>query len=364
MKQGIIIVGKIPPPYFGPAIASKIILESKLREEFHLFHVDTRLNQGIDTMGRFSFKKLFRLPQIYTHFLKCLLHKDTKIVLIPIAQKGSALYKDAVFIILAKLFRKKIILHLRGSQLLNWYQGTHGWNRWFFKRQFQKASAAIVLGEKLRYIFEHFLPPEKVHVIPNGGNYQLPERRESNEQIRILYLANLMPSKGVDFFLEALTGIPEALRDQLSCLVVGAWESDSFRAHCEKLVSDFQLPVTFEPVKSGDEKLKCLAQSDLFVFTPRAPEGHPWVIVEAMAASLPLISTDQGAISESVLDGINGFIVDHRNPQQLREKLMLFVQDRSLLKSMGKDSHRLYLANFTEESMVQKLSDLFNTLLT
>jgi len=55
----------------------------------------------------------------------------------------------------------------------------------------------------------------------------------------------------------------------------------------------------------GTQKFELLSSSDIFVFpTYYPPEGHPWVIVEALAAGLPIISTDQGAITESVFHGV------------------------------------------------------------
>ena len=64
----------------------------------------------------------------------------------------------------------------------------------------------------------------------------------------------------------------------------------------------FHLPAT------GGDKLQFFTDADVFVFTPRQREGHPWVIVEAMAAGLPVISTDRGAIAETVIDGESGWI--------------------------------------------------------
>jgi glycosyltransferase involved in cell wall biosynthesis len=93
------------------------------------------------------------------------------------------------------------------------------------------------------------------------------------------------------------------------------------------------------------------------------PEGHPWVLVEAMAAGLPIISTDQGAITESVIDGVNGFIVDSNNPLQIAEKLEYLMDHPEIREKMGKESRRLYEENFTEEKMIEKLKDVFNTVL-
>ncbi|MBK6990167.1 MAG: hypothetical protein IPH33_19060 [Bacteroidetes bacterium] len=47
MKKRIMILGKIPPPYMGPSIATQIILNSSLKDRFELLHIDTRVNTSL-----------------------------------------------------------------------------------------------------------------------------------------------------------------------------------------------------------------------------------------------------------------------------------------------------------------------------
>jgi glycosyltransferase involved in cell wall biosynthesis len=114
---------------------------------------------------------------------------------------------------------------------------------------------------------------------------------------------------------------------------------------------------------AGNEKWQLFAQADVFVFCPIAPEGHPWVIVEAMAAGLPVIATNQGAIAESVIDGENGYIVPENNPQAIAEKLTSLLQNETWRKKMSEASKKRYSAYFTEEKMVGNLSNVFYEIL-
>ena len=89
-------------------------------------------------------------------------------------------------------------------------------------------------------------------------------------------------------------------------------------------------------------------------------EGHPWVIVEAMASGLPIITTDQGCIKESVIDGENGFIIPKRDPDSIAEKIIHLIEQPELRERMGKKSRQLYEANLTEEHFVQRMIDTIN----
>ena len=85
--------------------------------------------------------------------------------------------------------------------------------------------------------------------------------------------------------------------------------------------------------------------------------------IEAMGAGLPIVSTDRGAITESVIDGKNGFIVGQKNPLQIAEKIKYLINNPEQRKKMGEESRRLYLENFTEDKMIARLSQTFNVVL-
>ena len=89
-------------------------------------------------------------------------------------------------------------------------------------------------------------------------------------------------------------------------------------------------------------------------------EGHPWVIVEAMASGLPIITTDQGCIKESVIDGENGYIVPKRKVEVLAERTIHLIKNPELREKMGSRSRELYEANFTKEHFVQRMMDAIN----
>ena len=78
-----------------------------------------------------------------------------------------------------------------------------------------------------------------------------------------------------------------------------------------------------------------------------------------MAAGLPIISTDQGAIVESVIDGENGFIVSSNSPAQIVEKLQLLIDDKSMREEMAKKSKLFHTQKFSENQMVENFSAVF-----
>lgn len=361
-KPKVLLLGKLPPPYMGPSIATEIILKSSLKNSFELIHLDTKINHEISSFGTWSFTKVFANIAIYFKMFSLLRKHKPALVLIPISQTTTGFFKDSLFILIAKLFGKKVLLQLRGSNFKTWISNSSSVNKSYVKYILKKTQGMIVLGNNLKYLFTDYYTQDNIFVVPNGGDYTVPERNKSDE-VRILYLSNLLASKGVEDVFKAIEILHTDTKIKFSIDLVGEWYNETTKEKCLSIKEKNQLPIRIHKSKGVTEKFQYLADADIFVFPPREPEGHPWSIVEAMAAGLPVISTDQGAIIESVINNKNGFIIEPNHPEQIAEKLALLIEDIELRKKMGTASRELYLANFTEEKMVEKLTTVFNKII-
>ncbi len=364
-NKTVIILGKLPPPFIGPSIATEILLKSDLKNRFHLVHLDTKINTSLASFGKWNFGKVVKNVSVYIKMICLLTKHKPDLVLIPISQTTTGFIKDSVFILFASFFRKKIVIQLRGSDINNWLSKSTYLTNQYFKFILKRTKGVIVLGQNLKYLFKDYFSDASIFVIPNGGNYTFTKtKKDKDAGIKILYFSNLLESKGVEDVLKAMELLSkENIMNAFSIDLVGAWHKNDVKERCLSLLEKSNLPVTIHAPKGGDDKFKFLSDADIFVFPPREPEGHPWAIVEAMAAKLPIISTDKGAIVESVLDSKNGFIVESHNPKMIAEKLKLLIENSEIREQMGKESFRLYFQNFTEETMIEKYTTVFNTII-
>ena len=364
-KKTVMILGKLPPPYMGPSIATEILLNSELKNTFNLIHLDTKINSTLKSFGKWNLSKLFKNISIYFKMINLLIKHKPDVVLIPISQTTMGFIKDSAFIVLAGIFRKKIIIQLRGSDIKNWLSNSSTITRYYFKFILKHTKGVIVLGNNLKYLFKDYFTDTNIFVIPNGGNYNIDKTvKNENSEIKILYFSNLLESKGVEdvFGAIAILSKDQSLKHRFSIDLVGEWYNQTIKEQCLALQQRENLPIRLHSPKSGKDKFQFFSEAAIFVFPPREPEGHPWAIVEAMAARLPIISTNKGAIIESVIDKKNGFIVEPQKPELIAEKLKLLIENSELREQMGKESFQLYLANFTEEKMVEKYTSVFNAI--
>jgi glycosyltransferase involved in cell wall biosynthesis len=362
-KNKVIIVGKLPPPYIGPAVATNIILNSSLKEEFELLHLNTKVNETIDDFGKGGIGKLFKNLGIYLKLTRLLRSSKTDVILIPISQTTLGFLKDSVFILIASLFPTKILLQLRGSNFKNWINSANSITEKYVRFCMNRTHGMIVLGENLRHLFEDYYSPKQIYVVPNGCDITIPERNIESTKVQLLYFANFLPSKGIKEILEALVILKMKGINTFELTAVGAWDNEAYKMECKDLVDENQLEVHFYPPRSGDQKWQTFANADLFLFTPNGPEGHPWVIVEALAAGLPIISTDQGAIVESVIHNKNGIILSDTGPIEIAKELEILILNKEQRIEMGKASIVHYDCNFTESRMVDNISKTIQKIL-
>jgi glycosyltransferase involved in cell wall biosynthesis len=362
MKPTVLFLGSLPPPYMGPTVATEIILGSRITETFEIVHLDTSDHRDLTHLGAFDLTNVVLAMKHYRELLRLISRSKPDLVYVPISQTTIGFLRDAGFIIISTLLRRKIVCHLRGGNFGNWVGSAIPLTRAFVRFVLGRIEGMIVLGERLKAMFAGYLPEEKVYVVPNGADYKVNfERGGFQGKTNLLYVGNLQASKGIEDVIEAVSLLSGDGKIQLT--VVGEWRDWETRKRCLELCDTEDLPVRMVPAIRGEERFRYYEEADIFVFPPREPEGLPWVIVEALAAGLPIITTDQGAITETVLDGENGFIVSLRSPELLAGKINRLLMEPELMKSMSRRSREIYQSGFTEEHMVHSLSLCFENIL-
>ena len=364
-KKKVLFLSPLPPPYMGPTVATQIILKSELKNEFTLIHLDTSDHRELDHLNTIDFRNIFLAVKHGAVLFWLIITRMPDLVYIPISQTTVGYIRDSAYILLSKIFGRKVICHLRGGNFRNWYNSSNFFMRWYIRAVHSLVNGQIVLGKKLVKLFHGINGQNKIYVVPNGKNEQIEYRREHiNNRIRIVHLSNLQRTKGLFHVLNAVPEVYKKYGKDVEFIFAGNWIDDETKKIFEKFYGCHGfLPIKVVGPVYGRNKYELLLSSDIFVFTPVQEEGHPWVIVEAMVAGLPIVSTDQGAITESVIDGKNGFIVEKKNPSQIAEKIEYLIENPEQRKKMGEESRRLYLENFTEEKMIERLSHAFHSVL-
>ena len=169
----------------------------------------------------------------------------------------------------------------------------------------------------------------------------------------ILFVGVLRPIKGLPYLIKAMTIIKDKNK---KLLLVGDGEE---RDQLEDLVKKLKLEkyVTFIGKVPYDDVFKYMVVSDILVLSSLS-EGLPNVILEAMAAGLPIVATRVGGIPDIVKDGENGFLIDPKNPEQIAEKINLFLEDDKLREKISKNNKQK-AKEYSWESVIERLEKIY-----
>ena len=96
---------------------------------------------------------------------------------------------------------------------------------------------------------------------------------------------------------------------------------------------------------------------DIFVL-PSVKEGMPWVILEAMAAGLPIVATRVGGVSEMIKDEQNGLLIEPKNSQVLAEKITRLLKNPEVSQKLGLATKEK-IKEFSLEKMLAKTESLY-----
>jgi glycosyltransferase involved in cell wall biosynthesis len=184
------------------------------------------------------------------------------------------------------------------------------------------------------------LPAAQIHVIPCGveAPNSLPAR-QNQEPIRLLAVGRMVSKKAPVLLLDAFRRASERVRN-IHLDYVGDGPLMPAARH---FVQAFELDrvVTLHGGRSHHEVLALMNTADLFlqhsIIDPDTGdmEGLPVAILEAMARSLPVISTLHAGIPEAVIDGESGYLVPEGNTMAMAERVVTLVREPELRRRMG-----------------------------
>jgi colanic acid/amylovoran biosynthesis glycosyltransferase len=203
----------------------------------------------------------------------------------------------------------------------------------------------------------------KIHRVYNGIDLERFPRAEFNVRpAAIVSIGRLIEKKGFHDLVEACRVLGER-GVEFRCEIIG--EGPLERALHEQITAaGLTTVVTLTGPLPQGEVLKRLARGALFVLPCIVEVGGgmdnlPTVVMEAMAAGLPVVSTALAGVPEMVQEGVTGFLVPERQPVALADALRRLLADPALARSLGEAGHERAAQLFAIEKSARALRNLF-----
>lgn len=362
MKSKILFILHLPPPIHGSALVGQYIKDSKVVDNaFDIKFVNLSTSLTIDEIGKNPIIKITRYFKIIFKTLITLISFKPKIVYLTITAKGIGFYKDFPIAVLAKLFGKKLVLHYHNKGV-NLKQHLFVYDLMY--RMLFKSAKVILLSKELHNDISKYVKKDNVFFCPNGipvVNFRDNILLKNNSVTKILFLSNLIESKGVYVLLDSL----KILNDnnvKFHCNIVGG-EGDISLNQLNQKINNLNLQncVSYMGKKYNDDKHKIFQSSDIFVFpTFYHNECFPLVLLEAMMFGLPVISTNEGGIPDIIKDSETGFIVEKQKPKQLSEKIKYLIENPDNAIIIGKKGQEMFFKRYTLEAFEKRMTNILN----
>lgn len=365
MKSKILFIMHMPPPIHGAAMVGKYIHDSKvINESFDCHYFNLTLARDLSDIGKGGVRKL-------TDFIRQLfrIRKEVKrikpdVCYVTPNAKGGAFYKDYVVVQMLKRLGCRIVIHYHNKGVAT--RQEKALDNFLYKRFF-KGLKVILLAESLYDDVKKYVARKDIFICPNGipeTLHEEPTAQRHNKIPHLLFLSNLLVSKGVLVLLDACRILKERGYSFVCDFVGGeTYEMSAKQFDEEVMKRDLNQVAVYQGRKYGVEKSDALSKADVFVFpTFYHNETFGLVNLEAMEHKLPVVTTDEGGIKDVVRDGENGLIAEKNNPMSLADCIGELLDDEKLRHKMGEDGYQKFLNRYTigkfETNLHKMLTDV------
>jgi glycosyltransferase involved in cell wall biosynthesis len=179
---------------------------------------------------------------------------------------------------------------------------------------------------------------------------------KANAKVMIV-IANLIPYKGHSDLIQAAKEVVNRFPDAIFLLV---GEDRGIQKELEQYVANSGIGQSVRFLGRQGDVPKLLAASDISIL-PSHEEGFSNVILESMAAGLPVVATDVGGNREAILDGITGWLIPPKDPRALAVKIIDLLRDPDRAKEWGRIGRERVNRTFTVKRMVTAHKELYES---
>ena len=359
----ILLIGVLPPPINGQSIAFQA-LASEMQVETLIISGKRNTNVWIIFGKIFNyFKVLFRL------IFKLIFSKY--VVYLTISQSREGFLRDLPIVFISKILGSNVIVHIHGGN----YDGFYYSQNPFIQKQICKmllmTDSIIILSKSLSKMFDFSLKLKlKIKVVNNGLPWDFKDDQikyktlpiNSECPFKIIFLSNLIESKGYVGVLEATSLLINEYGYNVKTDFCGEFihyrDAKRFATLSEakhyfyefidknKLVNH----VEYHGIIETEKKKELLKGAHFFILpTNYINEGQPISIIEAMAYSCVVLTTDYRGISDITTIYESGVYVKYDDPAGIALEIHNLMQFPTEYQRISRNAYQNYLKNYTKE---------------
>jgi glycosyltransferase involved in cell wall biosynthesis len=344
-------MGPLPPPINGMSKAFDMLVHNLPSYGWEVRTVDTadRTSGRIDSA--FSISRALGILRALGRAWRLIPMVD--VVYLTIAQSRWGFAKDVLVVNAAAAAGRPVVAHMHGGNFAGFYDSLSRLEQALVRRTLHRLSRVVVLAEGLKADFR-MMRDWSARTVPVSNTCDVPicqPRQLRPDRLRVLYLSNLMVSKGYrDVILAVAELAKHRPRLQIFLDVAGALHPGTDFPNAAAQRSDLddllrKVPATARATYHGSvdgvRKEALLRDADLFVLpTWYVNEGQPISVLEALTSGLPVIATDWRGIRESLPEEMMPLLVPAKDPQAISSRLAWLLDRPDAFSAMSQAAVR------------------------
>lgn len=314
-----------------------------------------------NTIGsRFRLNGIILLPFDFLAFMFNILTFNPDLILLNPSLNPKAYYRDSLYLLIAKIFSKKVIVFFHGWDI----EFEDKLNKSAQKKRYHRADAIIVLAKSFKnkllswgYQGDIFLTTTKVE----EAMILDPLPQKNQKKIHLLFFGRIETKKGIFIALDAFKNLYKNNKNITLEVVGSGSELKTAKLYCKSNAIE---NVTFHGRLSGSELTDVLKKCQINIFPTHHGEGMPTSVLESMAFGHTIVTRPVGGLVDFFKDDKMGYFVQSLKPEDFEKAVVKLLENSKHLSKIEKFNYKFAKKNFTSSVVAKQLEYYFSHVLS
>lgn len=335
------------------SVASFIIAKNPIQNYIH-FEIGKRDNDGR------GLSRVINILKSYFKWLSVLLKTRNKLVHFNLPLDAKSVIRDCPLIIITKILGVKMIIHIHGGAYIA-NPNIPSWAKFLLNLSFRGKNPKIVLGQTEKEFIEKTFKCNYVEVLPNSLNLDdatnFNRIETAEDELKFLFLGRISKEKGLEYIYQAFKILKEKHQFPIKFYMAGKGEDE--QEYVNKFKDLLGENFFFEGIVFGESKTNLLKKCNVFLL-PSFFEGLPISLLEAMAFSEVVITTNVGSIKYVVNDQKNGLFVKTKNSEDIVNAIFVISNNQELRNNIAINAKKTVFMDFNPKDYIKKLNQIYS----